>query len=316
MSLEAILRGAKRAIVLGVGGGGDVVGTVPTARLLEQFGITSVLGGLSWERWVIDPHPGSRTLDEVVNVRPLAPTVWLANADSATTSGVRFAESGVATFYGSETLLVDISQGVPGVVAGLRAACAALDADLLVGIDVGGDSLATGGEPGLRSPVADAITLAAFAALATERRCLWGMIGYGSDAELTPREIDAALATVAAHGGLLGAWGVTPAVAAELQGLLAHVQTEASAVVVEAAAGAVGERWIRAGTRRLDLSPVCTVTFYLDPLVLYTHVAAVARAVAAAPSLAAASDVVLALGLHSEYAAELELQRAAAPPGA
>jgi hypothetical protein len=307
LQLEPLLRSARRALVLGIGGGGDIVGAIPTARFLEQFGIACTLGGLSWERFVHDPQPGSRTLSEVVNVRPLAPTVWLANGETRTTTGVRFAETEIAALYGTETLLVDVSQGAPGVVAGLRAAARALDADLLVGIDVGGDSLARGDEPGLRSPVADAIMLAAFDTLAAERPCLWGVIGYGSDAELTPREIDRALAEVARHGGLLGAWGLTPAVAAELQRVVQHARTEASAVLLEAFAGALGERWIRDGTRRLELSPVCTVTFYVDPRVLYAHVAAIARLVADAPSLAEASARVVARGWPSEYALELEM---------
>ncbi|GIX45865.1 MAG: hypothetical protein KatS3mg131_0076 [Candidatus Tectimicrobiota bacterium] len=308
-TLEALLRQARRAIVLGVGGGGDVVGTIPTARLLELFGISCVLGGLSWERFVYDPQPGTRTLAEVEHVQPLAPTVWLANAQTATRSGVRFAESEVAAFYNTETLLVDLSQGVAGVVAGLRAARQALQADLLVGIDVGGDSLARGHEAGLRSPLADAMMLAAFYQLSGEVSCLWGVFGYGSDAELTPAEIDQALSLVARHGGLLGAWGLTPAVVAELERLLAHVRTEASAIAVACARGATGVQAIRDGTRRVALSPVCTITFYLSPQVLYEQVGALARAVAAAPSLAAASAALAALGVRSEYEFEKEMLR-------
>ena len=80
-----------------------------------------MLGGLAWERFVYDPLPGTRTLAEVTDVRALSPTVWLANARTATTTGVRFAESRVAELYDTETLLVDLSQGARGVVAGLRA---------------------------------------------------------------------------------------------------------------------------------------------------------------------------------------------------
>ncbi len=306
---EELLRTATRALVLGVGGGGDVVGTVPTARFLELFGITCTLGGLSWERFVYDPQPGTRTLDEVVHVRPLAPTVWLANAQTATITGIRFAESEVAAFYNTETLLVDLSQGVPGVVAGLRAAMQHLQADLLVGIDVGGDSLATGHEAGLRSPLADAIMLAALCQLQHDYPCLWGVFGYGSDAELTPPEIDHALSTVARHGGLLGAWGLTPAVVAELQRLLAHVRTEASAIAVACAQGASGSRTIRDGTRRVVLSPICTITFYLSPRVLYEHLSAPARAVRDAPSLEAASTILEKQGIRTEYAFEKEMLR-------
>ena len=48
LSLEEILRKSTKAILLGIGGGGDIVGTIPTARLLEMFGIECVLGGLPW----------------------------------------------------------------------------------------------------------------------------------------------------------------------------------------------------------------------------------------------------------------------------
>jgi hypothetical protein len=309
LQLESVLRTARKALVLGVGGGGDVVGAIPTARFLELFGITCVLGGLAWERFVYDPLPGTRTLAEVTHVRPLAPTVWLANAQTATTTGVRFAESRVAELYGTETLLVDLSQGAAGAVAGLRVALRELEADLLVGVDVGGDSLAEGREPGLRSPVADALMLTAFSQLAEEVPCLWGVFGYGSDAELTPAEIDHALSVVAEHGGLLGAWGMTPAVAAELRRVIEHVPTEASAIAVACAEGARGTRAIRDGTRTLALSPVGVVTFYLAPRVLHEHMAALARLVADAPSLEAASARLVERGFPSEYAFEQEMLR-------
>ncbi|MCZ6872487.1 MAG: DUF1152 domain-containing protein [bacterium] len=308
-SLEDILGSASKALVIGVGGGGDVVGTIPTARFLELFDISCVLGGLSWERLVYDPQPGTRKLAEVTQVEPLAPTVWLANAQTATTTGVRFAESDIAALYDTQTLLVDLSQGAPGVVSGLRAAIQALDADLLVGVDVGGDSLASGHEAGLRSPLADAIMLAALYELSNTIPCLWGVFGYGSDAELTIAEIDAALSTAARHGGLLGAWGMTPAVAAEMRHVIDNVRTEASAIAVECAAGETGVKTIRNGTRTVDLSPVCTVTFYLSPGVLYDHVTPLARAVHQATSLDAASTIICDLGIRSEYAFEQEMQR-------
>jgi hypothetical protein len=309
LSLEALLRSATKALVIGVGGGGDIVGTIPTARFLELFGISCVLGGLSWERFVYDPQPGTRTLDEVLHVRPLAPTVWLANAQTITITGVRFAESDVAALYNTETLLVDLSQGVSGVVTGLQTAMQALAADLLVGIDVGGDSLAAGHEPGLRSPLADAMMLAALHQLSAEFPCLWGVFGYGSDAELTIQEIDHALSVVAQHGGLLGAWGMTPAITAELRHAITEVRTEASAIAVDCAEGATGIKTIRDNTRSVMLSPVCTVTFYLSPRILYNHVALLASAVVDAPSLEGASAVLSALGVRTEYAFEQEMLR-------
>src|SRR4029453_15294126 len=149
-SLEDLIRASSRALVIGVGGGGDVVGALATARFLEFCGLEGVLGGLSWERSVYDPVPGPRMLSEVENVRVLHPRVWMANPNSQTRTGVFFAASRMAAAHGKEVLLVDINGGADGVVQGLEVAIKELRTDLLLGLDVGGDSLAQGNEPGPR----------------------------------------------------------------------------------------------------------------------------------------------------------------------
>ena len=40
-SLEALIRDSKHALVIGVGGGGDVAGALATARLLKFCGLPS-----------------------------------------------------------------------------------------------------------------------------------------------------------------------------------------------------------------------------------------------------------------------------------
>ena len=198
-SLEDIIRASTHALVIGVGGGGDVVGALATARFLEFCGLRFTLGGLSWERNVYDPIPGPRKLSETKNVRALHEFAWMANPESQTSTGVPFAESKMAAVLKQEILLVDINGGVQGVVDGLEAAMTELNTDLLVGLDVGGDSLAQGHEPGLRSPLADSIMLAAFAELEKRgHRTMWGVFGYGSDGELTVDEIELALSKLAA----------------------------------------------------------------------------------------------------------------------
>src|SRR5262247_173496 len=226
-SLEDLIRASSRALVIGVGGGGDVVGALAAARFLEFCGLEFVLGGLSWERSVYDPIPGPRSLEEVEDVRVIHPRIWMANPQSQTNTGVFFAESKMAAIHGQEVLLVDINGGVTGVVEGLEVAIKEFKTDLLVGLDVGGDSLAQGNEFGLRSPLADSITLAAYAELEKRGyRTLWAVFGYGSDGELTVDEIELSLNKLAAAGGLLGAWSLTPKIAAELETVIAAVPTE------------------------------------------------------------------------------------------
>jgi hypothetical protein len=310
LSLEETIRGSSHGLVIGVGGGGDAVGALATVRFLEFCGLRATVGGVAWERFVHDPVPGPRPLAEVEEVRLLHPRVGLASALTRTRDGVVFAESRLSALLGREVLLVDLHGGSTGVAEGLDRAARELGADLVVGVDVGGDSLAKGTEKGLRSPLADSVMLAAFAALAASGwRVLWGVFGYGSDGELTPGEVEEALQRVARGGGLLGAWGLTRRVVEELEAVVREVPTEASAVPLECARGAWGERKIREDRRIVRLTPLSTLTFYLAPEVVFEE-SAPARAVAGSVSLEEANEALHRIGLKTEL--DLERERAAA----
>lgn len=309
-SLEDSIRASSRALVIGVGGGGDVVGALAAARFLEFCGLEFVLGGLSWERNVYDPVPGPRKLSEVRNVRPLHPFAWMANPESQTNTGVYFAESKMAAVQQREILLVDINGGAQGVASALKAAMTQLNCDLLVGLDVGGDSLAQGHEPGLRSPLADSVMLAAYAELeARGLRTLWGVFGYGSDGELTTGEVEAALSRLAAAGGLLGACSLTPRIAAEIEEVVKTVPTEASAIPVQCFRGAWGEGKIRRDQRRVKLTPLTALTFFISVSRLYDTLARPAQAVRDSASLDEANEALHAVGIRTEldYEREYEL---------
>ena len=312
-SLEDLLLASSHALVIGVGGGGDVVGALATARFLELLKLEFILGGVSWERAEYDPVPGPRKLSEVRNVRVLHPYAWMANPESQTDTGAFFAESRMAAVIAEEVLLVDINGGVKGVVDGLESALSELKTDLLVGIDVGGDSLAEGHEPGLRSPLADSIMLAAWAELEQRgRRTIWGIFGYGSDGELTVDEIEGALARVAAAGGLLGAWSLTPKIAAELEQVVKTVPTEASAIPLQCFKGATGTRAIRGGSRTLKLTPLTALTFFMSPVKLYETLSRPAQAVRQSSSLEEANDALHAIDIRTE----LDFERSLKPPAA
>jgi len=315
-SLEDLIRTCSRALVIGVGGGGDVVGALAAARFLEFCGLEFWLGGLSWERSVFDPVPGPRSLNQVEEVRPLHPYAWLANPNSRTFTGVPFAESKMAGIIGRDILLIDINGGVQGAVEGLEAALKEFQTDLLVGVDVGGDSLAQGDEPGLRSPLADSVMLAAYAELEERgQRVLWAVFGYGSDGELTTEEIEAALQKVAKASGLLGAWGLTNKVVSELEQVVQKVPTEASAIPVECARGAWGEKRIRQDKRRVELTPLTTLTFFMSPTVVFHTLSRPAQAVRSSASLEEANQALHAMGLKTELDLERERYKEKEKPG-
>ncbi len=310
---EQVLRRARRPLVLGMGGGGDVVGALATAEFARLYdGAEPVLGGLTWERSAIDPQPGPRAVDEIEGAEEIAPGILLADGNTRTRGDeVRFAESGMAEFLGERTMLVDIHGGPRAVADGLGRASATLGCDLLVFIDVGGDVLAQGSEPGLRSPLCDAIMLAAASILGDAgHEVLAGIFGIGCDAELTSQEVLAQLAVIAAAGGLAGVRGLNEAVTRRLEGAIELVPTEASAQAVAAFRGERGTVTIRGGARSLELSTAAALTFYLDVAATIRTSGRLARAVLDAESLEGANEALNALGVRTELDLEREVAAA------
>jgi len=294
---------ARRALVFGAGGSGDIVGAVPTARLLEGHGVDVTLGGLTWEPVPHDSEPGPRSLDEIRNVERVGESVGLVTGETVTADGMEFTETAVARHFDEETVLIDMDGGPAGTRRGLETACEKLGFDLVVGVDAGGDALARGDEPGLRSPVTDGYALSALAELPVQTAL--GVFGYGSDGELTREELEAAISRIAGRDGLLGAWGLTRRVRDEMRDLLEVVDTEASRLPVEAAGGAAGERTIRGGEVELELTPPSTVTFYFSPDAVAAE-SGIASAVRGLESLEAAVETLRDEGYQIEFDTERE----------
>jgi hypothetical protein len=310
---EALLRAARRPLVIGMGGGGDVAGALATAEAMRLYDDADPLvGGLTWERRPIDPVAGPRRVDEIEGGWEVAPGVLLAGPHTRVRDReVFFGESRMAAFLGRPTVLIDIHGGPAAIADGLGRAITALDRDLTVFVDVGGDVLAQGDEPGLRSPLCDAVMLAVAARLAVEGRpVLLGVFGIGCDSELTTDEVLERISWVAAAGGLCGARGLTEPVASRLEESLALVPTEASAQAVRAFRGASGTVSIRGGARQFELTSLAAQTIFLDVSVALAAAGRLAQALDGAQSLEAANDALNALGVRTE----LDLERRAPDP--
>jgi hypothetical protein len=287
---------------IGIGGGGDVVGALATADLARDAGLSARVGGVSWERRVIDPHPGPRRLDEVAGAERLHDYAALAAPETAGPGPFRFAESHMSRFLGEPVALIDPHGGPAGVAAGIAAAAERLGCESVALVDVGGDVLAHGDEPGLASPLCDAVMLAA--ARFVDLPCVGVVFGPGCDGELTGAEALERIAEVAAAGGLLGAWGLTPAETERLEAAVAEVPTEASAQALRCARGEYGVGTIRGGRRSVELSPVGAVAFYYEPEAALRSAARLADAVTDAASLEEAESILAARGVQTELATE------------
>jgi hypothetical protein len=290
---------------VGIGGGGDIAGAVSAAGIAAAHGSAAVLGGLTWERRPIDPLPGPRRLDDVTGAERLNDAVALAGPAAAGPGGFRFAEGRMAELLGEPTVLVDPGGGPAAVAAGLAHAAGRLGCDVVVLLDVGGDVLAHGHEPGLASPLADAVMLAAAPALtAAGVGVLGAVFGAGCDGELTPAEVLERLQEVDAAGGSLGDSRLDGPTLERLAVAVRAVPTEASAMALRCALGEVGLTTIRGGRRTVRLTPEGGRLFFFDPTAAIASAARLARAVQGADSLAAADDLLAGMGIRTEFAYE------------
>ena len=207
---DDLLSRSRRPLVLGIGGGGDVVGALATAEACRVHGAEPMVGGVTWERRPIDRRPGPRAESEIEGARSLAPGVMAASGDTRVReSGVLFAESRMAEMLGEETVLVDATLGPAQLSDGIAAAAASLGVDLIVFVDVGGDALAHGDEPGWPARSATPFSsrpqrVSPSGGASRARRNLWHRLRRGA---LRPSEVLERLAEVGAAGGLAGARG-------------------------------------------------------------------------------------------------------------
>jgi hypothetical protein len=285
--------------VLGIGGGGDVVGSLALARRCERLGTPFVLGGVAWERLPIDPVPGPRSAGEIQGGEPIGDHAVLAGPETTTPEGVRFSESHVAEHLGEPTVLIDITGGPTGAASGVAEAAASLGCDLVVYADVGGDALALGDEPGLGSPLCDSVMIAAALRHGDGLDSVLSVIGAGCDGELTHDEVLGRIAALAAAGAWIGASSVDPELADEIERAAQLSGTEASMQVVRCARGETGVADIRGGRRTVPLGPVGAVAFSFDPELAATQLPLV-QAVAGAADLDAAHEALVARGVPSE----------------
>jgi hypothetical protein len=301
-----------------MGGGGDVVGALGVSTLLDELGTEWTLGGVAWERSPVDPRPGPRSLEEIGDGRACGSAAVLTEGGTTSLDGVEFSESKMATHLGKPVLLLDITHGPAALARGLAEAAGELACDAIVLIDVGGDVLAHGGEPGLASPLCDAIVLSAGTILARsasrEEGGGWdgdvvaAVYGPGCDGELTPDEVLERISELQAAAALLGTWALTPGACDLVEDAARSVPTEASLMAVRCARGERGTVPIRGGRRSVELTPLGALTFFFDPLVAANSAVPLATAVSPAASLEEAHDALMSMGVRTE----LDLERARA----
>ncbi|MCC6041319.1 MAG: DUF1152 domain-containing protein [Desulfurococcaceae archaeon] len=299
-------------LVVAIGGGGDVASAAMIASAIERYGCRSVLASIAWERYIYDPVPGPVRLSEIVNPLARGEHYVVVSGDSYAIRGGRVVKpqaSLASKALSRPVYVVDMYSGVEGYVEGLREITSVEGVDHVIGVDVGGDSLASGVEEDLWSPLADWVGLAAISRL----NGVLAVHSPGSDGELSQSYIMSRVDKVALKSGLLGVTAMSELDAEVLEKTLKHVNSEASRVSLLAYRGFRGLLSLRRGSRFVEVTLLSTLTFYLKAPVIVELVEPAQR-IQHTRSLEEARRILNNMGIYTELDLEEDLANLGVKP--
>ncbi|MBT2510825.1 DUF1152 domain-containing protein [Streptomyces sp. ISL-98] len=169
-------------LIVAAGGGGDAVAASMLHAALYREASPAVIFTYAWDRLLIDPVPGPRGPANFTGLSPLTKSVQAVPPDAKPVAPAGSTLPRLAAELRQTLALIDPHHGAEGITRQLEELVEHLSPESIDLLDVGGDILARGDEPTLRSPLADALTLAACCQVNTPVRLL--VAGPGLDGEL------------------------------------------------------------------------------------------------------------------------------------
>ncbi len=278
-SLTELAVKAKKSMIMGVGGGGDVILGVPLANYLSLLGSEKIyMGGVSSQWW--NPAGGSH-LENFV----LAPLVYdvaqmenaelwqpmLSHVNPATTfEGNRPAEAAVSEVVPWDVFIGGLSKGVVGLRDSLTEFIADQGIDLFVGADIGAHSFHDGKETS--PPFTSLVSLMSLSAM-IQLDCptVYGFAGYTVDAEMEIEELDERVGRIMQAGGFLGAYGLTPKDVHDYLKACEAFPDPIEPMVARAAQGDLGLTQVPVISpwgRRAYITPLAAIYLFLDPKIM------------------------------------------------
>ncbi|MFK4110600.1 DUF1152 domain-containing protein [Streptomyces sp. NPDC002176] len=174
-------------LIVAAGGGGDAIAAAMLSSALYGDEDPAVIFTYAWDRLLIDPLPGPRGAGDFTGLSRLTPSVWAVTAETKPIPPAGSTLPRLAAELPHTFALLDPYKGAVGITRQLQELIDHLHPESIDLLDVGGDILARGDEPTLRSPLADALTLAAASQVSATIRLL--VAGPGLDGELSADEL-------------------------------------------------------------------------------------------------------------------------------
>ncbi|MGW2210296.1 DUF1152 domain-containing protein [Streptomyces sp. NPDC001781] len=174
-------------LIVAAGGGGDAVAAAMLHAALYGDEDQVVILTYAWDRLLIDPLPGPRGADSFTGLEPVTQSVWSVPAEARPIAPAGSTLPRLAAELPHTLALLDPQHGAEGITRQLEELVSHLAPTSIDLLDVGGDILAQGDEPTLKSPLADALTLAACCQVNAPIRLL--VAGPGLDGEISPDDL-------------------------------------------------------------------------------------------------------------------------------
>ncbi|MEU4346725.1 DUF1152 domain-containing protein [Streptomyces sp. NPDC023838] len=169
-------------LIVAAGGGGDAVAAAMLDAAVYGDEDRAVILTYAWDRLLIDPVPGPRAAENFTGLVQLTPAVRTVPATARPIAPAGSTLPRLAAELPHTFALIDPHDGAEGITRQLEDLVRHLSPTSIDLLDVGGDVLARGDEPTLKSPLADALTLAACCQVNAPIRLL--VAGPGLDGEL------------------------------------------------------------------------------------------------------------------------------------
>ncbi|WP_437066870.1 DUF1152 domain-containing protein [Streptomyces sp. enrichment culture] len=181
-------------LIVAAGGGGDAVAAAMLHAALYGDEDQAVILTYAWDRLLIDPLPGPRGADSFTGLEPVTRSVRSVPAEAQPIAPAGSTLPRLATELPHTLTLLDPHYGAEGITRQLEELVSHLAPASIDLLDVGGDILAQGDEPTLKSPLADALTLAACCQVNAPIRLL--VAGPGLDGEIPADDLRPLLGTL------------------------------------------------------------------------------------------------------------------------
>ncbi|MEU7166153.1 DUF1152 domain-containing protein [Streptomyces morookaense] len=282
-----------RRLLIAAGGGGDAITTAMVHAALYGEDTPALVLTYAWERLVVDPVPGPRSPGDFTGTERVGELLHLVTPRSAPVPPAGSLLPRLAAALKPALGILDPYTGSTGMARQIAEAAVYCGADRVDIVDVGGDVVAEGGEPTLRSPLGDALAVAACrrAGLPTAVHVAGpGLDSEVPEADLLPRLGEPAFTLTAGHTRCVDA-------------VFDWHPSEASALLVAAARGVRGVCGTRDAAVPVVLGPASARVYRL-PLERVLEINRLARALEGAEGLAEAESACRLVCGFSEVARE------------